>query len=68
MSYQDLWALVARRPLQPHPHALEGHHWSPRGGRVCGSGGGLVRGLSRGERGERGGGGGGVGGGSDISA
>ena len=34
---------VTRRPLQPHPNALGGHYWSPRGGRVCGSSGGLVR-------------------------
>jgi len=50
---------VTRRPLQPHPNALEDHHWSPRDGRVCGSSGGLVTACGKRERA-----GGGAGGGS----
>ena len=41
---------MARRPLPPHPNALEGHLWAPRDGRVCGRSGGLVTGLVVGRR------------------
>ena len=39
---------VARRPLQPHAKAVEGHHCFLHGGRVCGGSGGMRMALALG--------------------